>query len=135
MSVFIVILLVCVEKSFKPEGEVFFLLLYDCASPPRGSEKTHFCMKPFSRPWAVILHFCSRAKSKYSLRLRSREGLFIINVVKLFEWGQLNLGGLQGDGQFFTASCKTQIATLRDLRDSPSQFLGGKVSIKYNNEP
>ena len=66
MSVFTVILLDCVtEKRSKAMEEKFFLLLYDCFSPPRGSEKTHFCMKPFSRPWAVILHFCSGAKSSH----------------------------------------------------------------------
>ena len=62
MRLFTVILLDRVAKSSKSGGEVF-LLLYDCASPPRGSEKTHFCMKPFSHPWAVILHFCNGAKS------------------------------------------------------------------------
>lgn len=75
MSVFTVILLDCVtEKRSKAMEEKFFLLLYDCSSPPRGSEKTHFCMKPFSRPWAVILHFCSGAKSSHSWQLRGSKG-------------------------------------------------------------
>ena len=50
MSVFIVILLVCVEKSFKPEGEVFFYYFMTVQAPLGGQKRHTFAWNLFHVP-------------------------------------------------------------------------------------